>query len=66
MAITIRQISYETDFYWKGERYKQVIRMKDPKSKAKIICRKARDPCSDYVEMPPGRVIKPVIRIKNG
>lgn len=65
MAITIRQIPFNVDFYWKGERYKQCIRMKNPKTKSKVLCYKTHDQYSGYFEMPMGRIIKPIIRIKN-
>ncbi len=63
---TIRSLSYATDFYWKGDRYTQVIRPKvlpdNPKPK-NVICSKKYDICDGFFEMPLGRKVKPVIKL---
>lgn len=68
MSITIRQIPYKTDFYWKGDRYTQVIRPKvlpDNLKPKNVICSKKYHISDGFFEMPLGRKVKPVIRIKN-
>lgn len=57
---TIRKISFQTDFYWKGDRYKQFLRSKDKKSKSKVMCYKLYDPYGGYFYMPLNRKVKPV------
>lgn len=59
---TIRSITYQTDFYWKGDRYRQVIRIKRKDSKAPVWVRKLYSPYDDYIQMPLGRKVKPVIK----
>ena len=63
---TIRQLLYKTDFYWKGDRYRQLVRVKDKKSKAPVLCYKLYNPYQARVEMPLGRTVKPVIKFKLG
>jgi hypothetical protein len=63
MAIRLRDIEYQTQFYWKGDRYKQVIRPKTKKKVFSVTCRRARDPMAPWVQMPSGRVVKPVVRL---
>lgn len=64
----IRKITFQTDFYWKGDRYRQFIRMRSlpnlPKPKT-VTCYKLYEH-DGYIEMPLGRKVKPVIRIENG
>lgn len=60
---TIKSIPYEQDFYWQGKRYRQVIRPKNPKGKFNIIVRLADNPCRDWLEMPSGRKVKPIVRV---
>ena len=64
----LSEIPYEADFYWKGQRYGQVIRPKNPPSKTFIVvCRLRNDErngnFSSWVDMPSGRKVKPVIRM---
>lgn len=59
----LKDIEYDVEFYWKGNRYKQVIRPKSAKRKFVIVCRHVKEPCSDWIDMPAGRKIKPVIRM---
>lgn len=63
---TIRQLSYHTDFYWKGDRYRQLVRVKFKKSKNPVLCYKLYNPYDERVEMPLGRTVKPVIKFKLG
>jgi hypothetical protein len=58
----LKQLSYETDFFWKGSRYTQVIRPKKPKGKFLITCRPTRNPCGEWLDMPAGRKVKPVLK----
>ena len=66
---TIRQLSYKTDFYWKGDRYRQLVRAKvipgHPKPKD-VFCYKLYDIFGKSVYMPLGRTVKPVIKLKLG
>lgn len=62
MAI-LRDIPYQQKFYWKGNKYKQIIRPKKPQGKFTIICSLDNDPFAEWVSMPGGRVIKPVKRV---
>lgn len=59
----LSQISYGTNFYWKGNKYIQVIRPKNPKGKFTIVCRPANDPCAKWIDMPSGRNVKPVLSL---
>jgi len=59
----IKSISYDTDFYWRGNRYTQVIRPKKPNNKFSILCRLFADPCGEYIDMPAGRKVKPVVKL---
>ena len=61
---TIKQIPYKVDFYWKGDRWRQLIRVKDKKSKAPVLCYKLYSP-HERNDMPLGRTIKPVIKLAN-
>ena len=63
-SYTLKDISYETDFFWKGIRFTQVIRPKNPKGKFTVICRPTRTQ-GKWVEMPGGRKIKPVLYWKD-
>jgi len=59
-------ITYDTDFYWKGDRYKQVIRPKGLSGRGfNVICRKKKLPFCAWVNMPSGRIVKPVMRVEN-
>jgi len=63
----LKELSFETDFFWKGKRYTQVIRSKKTKRKFKgafsVVCRLTRDPCGEWIDMPAGRKVKPVIKL---
>lgn len=59
----LKDISYETDFYWKGRKYKQLIRPKSPKGSYSILCMIKGDYAGVFVEMPSGRQVKPIIRV---
>ena len=63
--IMLKQLSFNVDFFWKGKRYTQVIRPKKRKEKRlrTVICRPTRNPCGEWVEMPAGRKVKPVIKL---
>lgn len=61
--VLLKEIPYEMQFYWKGKRYKQIIRPKNPKGKFVVVCYPVKEPCSDYINMPAGRIIKPVITV---
>lgn len=58
----LRDIPYSCEFYWKGERYTQVIRPRVTKGKFTVVCRLSKTFDGDWVDMPGGREIKPVIR----
>lgn len=59
----LKDIPYKTEFYWKGKRYKQFMRPKHPTGKFTVICYLARSPDNEYIDMPSGRLIKPVVRV---
>lgn len=62
----LKDVPYEFDFYWKGKRYRQFIRPRpehQPKRAFKITCYLTGEQ-SDYVDMPSGREVKPVVRIE--
>lgn len=61
-VIKLKDVPYDVGFYWKGGRYKQVIRPKRPKGKFMVICRLEKEPCSKWVDMPSGRKVKPIMR----
>lgn len=59
----IGEIPYTTQFYWKGVRYKQVIRPKGLYGKGfTVVCVEAKSPLKPWVDMPSGRTVKPVVR----
>lgn len=62
--IALRDIPFGEKFYWKGKKWVKVIEPKHPKGKAyKLVC--AQHPQGPWVDMPSGRKVKPIIRIKN-
>lgn len=61
----IKDLAYETDFIWKGKRYTQFIRPKQPKGAFTVLCYPTREPDGDTVNMPSGRKVKPVLKIKD-
>lgn len=65
MATRISDIPYQQKFYWKGNKYCQLIRPKKPQGKFSVVCHLDNDPCSEWLTMPAGRIIKPVKRIAN-
>ncbi len=62
--VLLKEIPYETQFYWKGKRYKQLIRPKQPKGSFTIVCYPIKEPFAEWVTMPAGRVIKPVVKVQ--
>lgn len=64
--ITIKSIPYEQNFYWKGKRYKQLIRPKFPKGCFTVVCVEVLNGNSEWLEMPSGRKVKPIVRINHG
>lgn len=51
-------------FYWKGRKWKAVISPKNPPKRAyKIVC--AEHPQGEWLDMPSGRKVKPIVRVKN-
>lgn len=59
----LRDTTFDVDFYWKGDRYRQVIRPKIMPRKCSVVCRMLSEPFGDWVNMPSGREVKPVIRL---
>lgn len=59
----LRELPYEVRFYWKGKKYRQILRIKNPpKGKFAVICQLLSNPQSKWMSFPAGRVVKPVIR----
>ena len=61
--MTLKQLLYETDFYWKGVRYTQVIRPKSSKGRFVIVCRPARGQ-GKWIDMPWDTEVKPVLTLQ--
>jgi len=61
----LKDIDYQTEFYWKGKRYKQLIRPKKPKGKFSVVCCLSPTWGEEWVRMPGGREVKPVIKPVN-
>lgn len=61
----LKELDYQTEFYWKGTRYRQLIRPKKPKGKFKVTCFVSGDWGGDLIDMPSGREVKPVIKAVN-
>lgn len=63
--MTLKEIPFGDHFYWKGKRYKQVIRPHAHlvTGKFTIVC--ALMPQGGWVDMPSGRKVKLILRIKN-
>ncbi len=60
----LKNVPYKHDFYWQGNRYVQFIRPKvNPKGKFEITCYLKTDPCREYIDMPAGREVKPVLTL---
>jgi hypothetical protein len=62
---SIKELSYEQNFYWQGTQYRQVIRPKRPRGPFKIYACDVTLSNYNAVEMPSGRKVKPVLRIFN-
>ena len=60
--VRLKDVPYEFDFYWKGDRYRQFVRPKFPEGAFTIVCYKP--PQGLHVDMPSGRNVKPIIRAK--
>ena len=60
-GIRICDIPYSRHFYYKGVRYVQVIRTRECRAGGTVTVRALRDLCT-WIDMPAGRVIKPVVR----
>jgi len=58
----LKDLDYNQKFYWKGKKWRQVIRLKVDPVKAFTICC-AEHPQGDWIDMPAGRIVKPVIRL---
>nr|WP_136252853.1 hypothetical protein [Ningiella ruwaisensis] len=59
---TIRSLNFKDRFFWKGQKYMQVLRPKKPESnKFYVVC--APLPQGEWLDMPAGRKVKPIIRI---
>jgi len=58
----LKDVPYELDFYWQGNRYRQFFRPKNPEGEFKVVCYQPTQ--GEYVEMPSGRDVKPVVRAK--
>jgi hypothetical protein len=57
-------VPYEIDFYWKGKRYKQMVKPKRPAKKAfTVAVMPWLDFSADLIDMPSGRIVKPVVRL---
>lgn len=61
----IRDIPYEVGFYWKGNKYRQIIRLKEMPRRCTVVCAIVGDMDGDWVDMPSGRLVKPVITLKS-
>lgn len=62
--MTLHEINFDQKFYWKGKKYKQFIRPKNPISNSyKISCYAL--PQGDFEWFPSGRKVKPIVRIEN-
>ena len=61
--ISIKDIPYEQNFYWKGAKYRQIIRPKKPRGPFVIYACDVTKMDSSYVKMPSGRKVKPVVRV---
>ena len=63
----LKDLPYECEFYWKGKRYKQMIRPKkhdEPKGAFKIVCCLSPTVFEPWVYMPSGRQVKPVVKLR--
>ena len=59
---SIRDIPFVQNFYWKGKRYKQLIRPRKPPGKFVIVCVESDNGNSDWFNMPSGRMVKQILR----
>ena len=58
----LKDVPYEYEFYWRGDRYRQFMRPKKAKGAFKVVC--YQPPQGPYVDMPGGRDVKPIIRLE--
>lgn len=58
----LKDVPYDDDFYWKGDRYRQFVKPKKAKGAFKVTC--YQPPMGKYIQMPSGRDVKPIIRSK--
>ena len=59
----LKDLKFKDEFYWKGTRYKQLIRPINQPGKFTIICTVSTGE-GGWLEMPAGRNVKPIIRIE--
>ena len=63
----LRDMSYGTDFYYKGVRYRQLIRPRNPECKNfRVICTHAKDGNSQWYSIRASREVKPVYTYLKG
>lgn len=62
----IKDIPFVKNFYWKGKRYKQLIRSKFPKGCFTVVCAEVGNGNSEWFNMPSGRKVKPIVRATYG
>ena len=63
----LKDVPYETDFFYKGKKWVQFIRPKMPNRKIfHIICYLKSDPCSERVEIKSNVEVKPIVSTKGG
>jgi hypothetical protein len=58
--VKLKDVPYECDFYWKGDRYRQFVRPKKSNGAFKVTC--YQPPQGECVDMPSGRDVKPIVR----
>lgn len=61
--VSIKDIPYEQQFYWKGNKYMQVIRPQKPRGPFVIYACDVTLGFEMCVKMPSGRKVKPVVRV---
>ncbi len=60
----LKDVPFESEFYWKGKRYRKFIQPRPefmPKKAFKIPCYLVREQAY-YIDMPSGREVKPMVR----
>lgn len=61
--ITLKELPFETQFYWQGVRYKQLLRPKTQRGNFSVYCYPSNDIQARSIEISSTEVVKPVVKV---